>query len=415
MNINLTKGVIAAVLLVTGSHAAASAQTVYEAQPVLRVSELAPASLLSGPRFKVDERVPTTEFLARFTIRSDFGVVEAHGREMLATRVAEVGALEQLANVGKSEEFLKAAGKAAARPVEAAANIVVNPAETVQGLPGAAGRLWDRVEFGTRRMKEAASEPGKSTEDKAAEVTKRVGSVSVDVLGYDEERRTLAKRLGVDPYTTNPLLAEKLTDVAWVAFSGRLAAVAIPFGMALTAASVTNELVWDMAPADLIKLNEKKLLDMGASDQQAQALLRNPWYSLTVLTSLVTGLESLGRLPGRDQVVAFAATATSEDQARLINGAVQMLARYHATVEPLAQLAAPGPVIGRDRDGSLVVAAPLDYVAWTERMSLFARRSELQAKRRLAWITGDFSPRAKQELEAAGWTLRAGVESGAQR
>ena len=28
----------------------------------------------------------------------------------------------------------------------------------------------------------------------------------------------MAKSLGVDPYTTNPVLAQKLTDTAWVAF-----------------------------------------------------------------------------------------------------------------------------------------------------------------------------------------------------
>lgn len=41
----------------------------YEMQPVLQASQLAPAELLKGARFQVDEKVPTDGFLARFTLR----------------------------------------------------------------------------------------------------------------------------------------------------------------------------------------------------------------------------------------------------------------------------------------------------------------------------------------------------------
>ena len=54
-----------------------------------------------------------------------------------------------------------------------------------------------------------------------ASITQRVGSITVDVLGYEKERRDLARSVGVDPYTTNPILAKKLTDMAWIAFSAR--------------------------------------------------------------------------------------------------------------------------------------------------------------------------------------------------
>jgi hypothetical protein len=86
-----------------------------------------------------------------------------------------------------------------------------------------------------------------------------------------------------------------------------------------------------------------------------------------------------------------------------------MLARYHATAQPLTQLAAPGPIIARTKSGTTLVAAPLDYVAWTEQVAAFAHRADVKAKDRTIWLTGTFSPRAKQELHASGWTLREGA------
>ncbi len=389
--------------------AIARAQSGFEAPPVLKASDLAPPTMLNGPRFTVDERVQIANLLPRFVVRSDFGVFEAHGRDMLGVRVIEVGALEQLEKTSKTEEFLRAAGTAAARPVRAAANMVMNPVETVKGAPAAIGRFFDRVELGAKSIAGASKTEG-TTADKTAAVTKRVGGVTADVLGYEQERRALAKRLGVDPYTTNHVLSEKMNDLAWVAFSGRVGlntvvAVVVPFSMAISATSITNDMVWDMKPADLLNLDEQKLKDMGIPQDRATALLHNQWYSITALTSLVNSLETLKGAEGRDQVVAFAAAAATEDRARLIVAAAEMLARYHTTVAPIAQVSAPGPIVARTKSGAMIVPAPLDYVPWTEVVAKFALRPDLKMKDRTVWLTGTLTPRARQEFAAAGWTV----------
>src|SRR5215510_6938621 len=121
-----------------------------------------------------------------------------------------------------------------------------------------------------------------------------------------------------------------MNDLAWVAFSGRVGlntviAVVVPFSMAISATSITNDMVWDMKPADLLNLDEKKLKEIGIPADRTTALIHNQWYSITALTSLVNSLESLkGGVAGRDQVVAFAAAAANEDRARLIVAAVDM-------------------------------------------------------------------------------------------
>ncbi|HSB79690.1 MAG TPA: hypothetical protein VLM91_12985, partial [Candidatus Methylomirabilis sp.] len=80
---------------------AAGAQPSVETPPVLSAKQFLPPQLLAGPRFRVDEQVPTSDLVARFTLRSDFGAFEAHGVEMLRVRVAELAAIEQLEATSK--------------------------------------------------------------------------------------------------------------------------------------------------------------------------------------------------------------------------------------------------------------------------------------------------------------------------
>jgi hypothetical protein len=407
---------LAAVMLWSGGGQAtvAHAQAPFETPPVLPASELAPPYLLQGPTFTVDPQVPIVGMLGHFAIRADVGTFEAHGREMLRIRVSELHAIAQLDQMRQSEVFLKAAANAVARPVESAAHMLLNPVETVQGVPGGVERFFDRVKLGAQEIAGAASAPEPSSADRAELVARRVGGLTADVFGYEQERRMLGKSLGVDPYTTNPVLAKKLSDLAWVAFSGRvgvnaLITVFVPVSIAISAPSVTNQLIYDTPAADLIVRNEQRLLGMGASEEQTRALIKNPWYSLSVLTSLVTALDRLSGVSGRPAVVALAASATTEDEARFLANVVEMLAAQQQTGAPLAQLGARGTVIGWTQSGVPVVPGPVDYVAWTERVAGFAGREDLQGTTGSLWITGRMSPEAQRQFAGLGWTVYQNV------
>ena len=70
---------------------------------------------------------------------------------------------------------------------------------------------------------------------------------------------------------------------------------------------------------------------------------------------------------------------------------------------PIATVTAEGTLVGRDRDGVVVVPAAVDYVAWTARVREFAHRPDLAGSRRTLWIRGDLSSRARDSLKALGW------------
>lgn len=387
---------------------------------MLKATDLVAPELLTGPHFTVDPRVPVKGFLARFTIRSDYGVFQAHGIHMLQIRVREVVAIGQLDDMSKTKEFADAAAKAIARPVTSTVNLLIHPVESITGFPDGVGRLFDRIKLGGEAVVAAATAPDTSSGQKVTDVSQRVGAITVTALGYEKERRGLAKGLGVDPYTTNEVLAKKLDDMAWVAFSGRFGiqaamSVLVPYSMAMSAVTITNTTVYDTPQGDLINSDQAIFTATGASDGQVQALMKNKQYSLSVLTALAMGVQRLQGVTGLPSVVQFAAIAQTQDETRMVAASVNMLARYHETVAPIGQITAPGPIMGFTASGRLVVPLPVDYVAWTQRAARFTQRDDLKAPDRLAWLSGQLSPRARKEVAARGWAIDESYTIAAER
>ena len=403
------------VLLLTLVLVGVSSAEEFERPPTLPARQLAPASLLSGNGFHVNNQVPTDGLLAHYTIQSDVGIFQANSTEMLKIRVAEIPAIQELSKTSKTKVFAQSVATNAARPIAAAGQMVMHPVETAKGLPAGVGRFFGRVGLAGKRLKEAATEPEEaSAGEKAGEFAKRTGQATRDVFGYEQERRELAKKLHVDPYTTNPVLSKQLDDFALTAFRAHVGvtttmSVFIPGSMAITATRVVSQWVWDIPRADLIVKNEKGLQEMSVPEATIRAFTHNPIFPLSVQTAFIANLQRLSGVPGSVNAVALASTAESEEQARFLTDAVGMLARYHETQTPIVKLMVRKAIIGQDRNGAIVVQAPVDYVSWTQDMSYFARRPDLQGHRRIVWLTGQFSPLARKNFQSLGWVINEKV------
>lgn len=420
MKMTISALLMAIVIAAGGTGTIAQAQSHFEKDPVFQAKDLVAPELLKGPHFSVDSRVPAKDFLYRFTLHTDYGTFQVHGAHMLQIRVREVYAIAQLDDMSKTKEFADAAARAVARPLTSTLNMLMDPARTVEGLPSGLSRLFGRIELGAETVTAAATAPGQTTGQQVEDVADRVGSVTVTALGYEKERRDLAKSLGVDPYTTNPVLAKKLSDMAWVAFSGRFGiqaamTVLVPYSTAMSLATITNTTVYDVPQGDLINSDRAIFASTGASDAEVTALMKNTQYSLSVLTSLASAIQRLQGVNGLRSIVSFATIAQTQDQARFVAGAVNMLARYHETSQPLATVAAPGPIIGRAVAGTLVLPAPVDYVPWTQRVAQVSHREEFKTPDRMAWVSGRMSRLASKELTAQGWRVYESFTNAAER
>src|SRR6185369_13629489 len=116
-----------------------------------------------------------------------------------------IPAIIKLNDTSKIGTFAMSMATTAVQPLESAGQMVLNPVDTVTGLPSGVGRLWD-----------SEATPGTGGEGGG------VVDATRDVLGYEQVRRELAKKLGVDPYTTNPVLSKKLDEIATTAFRARV-------------------------------------------------------------------------------------------------------------------------------------------------------------------------------------------------
>ena len=179
---------------------------------------------LSGPGFHVERQVPTNGAMGQYTIvadasvfQDDAGTYRVESLDLLKIRLSEIPAIAYLENVSKTGVFANALAQSAERPVTDAANMVIHPMDTVTGLPSGIGSFFGRVALG---VGEIASTASNSFGSGAA--AGQTANATMTALGYDQVRRDLARKLHVDPYSSDPILTKKLNSVAWVMFSARL-------------------------------------------------------------------------------------------------------------------------------------------------------------------------------------------------
>src|SRR4029434_4774912 len=177
-----------------------------ESEPTLPAKEIAPESVaLRGPNYAVDSPVQVKTFLGQFSIRSDWGGIDASGGVLLALRIAEMPALAELDKVSHSQVFAKAIADSAGKTIDGVVRVASDPVGTITGIPAGVGRLFMRT---AETVGSAASAIGASA--KRGSDAKSGGSTVTDYAkefaGLNRARRALAKSAGIDPYTGNPLL-----------------------------------------------------------------------------------------------------------------------------------------------------------------------------------------------------------------
>jgi len=424
-------------LLVAGTLAlpAAFADSGFEQPPTLSAAKLSPGTPLKGEHYQVYDKVPTDGFLAHYSIQSDYGKFQAIGPGELDVLIAEINAIAKLDTLEQEDQLKKGATESANNMVDGVKNFVDKPSETIAGIPEGVGRFFQRsyrnAKTGVQKAQQKRAEskgevpaagpgaklPGgvNNTTDGSGNVYvdagQALGSATVDALGFSDDRRRLAKELGVDPYTTNPVLDKKLDEVTWSAFAGNfsvdMVTSLIPGGLLLSSSQKLSEWVYDTSPGDLRLSIEKNLLAMGASQQQVDHLLRHRYYPLSLQASLVAALKDLQGVDGRAQVMPLALTVASEQQARYVMETLRMLGQYHHNIKPLQKLDVAGTVIATSKDGERVVTAPIDYLSWNQEVATFLRNKDLQAERKSVYLAGGLSKRARNQLQQAGWQVHA--------
>jgi hypothetical protein len=385
----------------------------YEELPELKASEILRGDIITGPYHHVREEVPTYSGANRFTIDSQFGVFEADGNEMLLWRINEINGIAKLKDVSRTDEYKAALAKSVKAPVDAAKRIAADPIGTIESAPKGLMKFMSRAG-------ESLKGVGKKADSGAYE-----GSQIEQLTGFSDTKRKVAIGLGVDPYSSNPVLQHELNGVAKAAFAGgaTFSLATLPVGGAagigLTTTEVSNSLndaLREKSPTDLKMLNRKYLLAMGVSEREAERFFANGAFSPTAQTALVLNLRSLDGVANRAAFVKLAADKSStESDAIFCIQTAALMSKIH-NEKPLARIITIGdfPVCVA-KDGTVVVALQWDYGAWTPAADRFARALQAQNKASSSYlvaISGAVSPRLRQELETRHFTVEDRLSPG---
>jgi hypothetical protein len=408
----MTRWLIACMLLLPLPAAAA-----VESEPSLPTAALVPQGVpLSGPGYRVADPTPVRGYLGDFVVRlSDGREVRAHGSELLAVRVSEVPATFRLDEVSRGDVFAGAIAQSAKNTGRAVVRVVTNPVETVKGIPAGLGRLLRGT---VRKVRNVAVAVGDATrrENDSGQAQTDAGATATDfareLAGVNKARRALAKAMGIDPYTGNELLQQRLGGLAWASAMGGLSidlALGAVSGLAGDVLSVTGRLdglVWDLPPDEIRSRLEGELVQRGAEPMSAREFLRNGSFTPTLQLAFVGALRDLGRPTGEPEVLELATGIRGEVHARFLLQQLRMLSRHASRDDPVVALIAfEASVAARTRSGGLLVTLPVDHLTWTEQIEGLA--SDATRQRPRVVVSGSVSTLARRELASAGWELAA--------
>lgn len=393
------------------------ADDAFEQPPTLSAAAILKPEFVAGPGFTVRDPVPTYGGRNGYMIDSDFGVFEADGNVMLVRRVREIAAIGKLREVSRTDEYKQALAAAAASPLLVAKGLVEHPVSTITGVPKG---LWKFMNRAGQGIKERAD---------GRERSEYEDSNAAQLIGFSKAKRDVALKLGVDPYSSNPVLQKELNGVSWAAYAGKMtfmlatAPVSGGAGMALTAVGVTDtfdQAIRDQSPADLRLASLKRLLAMDCSRSDAEVFLNNTAFSPSVQTALVLHLDSMQGVANRAAFVRMAGMqADSEGDALFFAQTSRILAQLHVNGRTLSRLDTVGMLpVAIGTDGNLIVGLEWDYASWTANAADFVaqlKNAKLGKKAPTGYVialSGDASPTAQQQLGGAGVTLATRLSSG---
>ena len=375
---------------------------------ILEASIVLQKDVLTGTNYKVEQKVKNDGFINSYKLDTDYGLFPVESTELLLERINELMALRHMEELKGTSAFGDALKESAKAPYYTAKGLVTEPVDTVSGIATGVGRWFSDV---GRSI--TSSDPHQENVLKTA-------------VGYASIKRKYAYEYGIDPYTRFGPVQKRLSEISQAALAGGIAPkvafglINKPVGTVLRVSATTDsmrKLVRDKSPAELEKINKAKLEAMGIPESVVKHFLRNPHYNPQEETLLVGFLETMKGVKGLDKFVASAAQANEESVARFMRLKAEMYAGYHAHVRAVKQIIeVSGSPTVQNKDGVLVILAPLDYIAWTG--ALFQKESVISkdigklsgVTGKELWIEGAVDPVARKALESRGWKVKGNVK-----
>jgi hypothetical protein len=380
----------------------------FERPPSFAIEKI-PGFWPSGDNYTIKNPVKSDGLLRIYTVETPYGEFVTHGDQMLRMRLNELAALHELEKIASSESYGKALLDAGLSPFRYTGRLITDPSKTIGDTFSGIGTMFGRIS------------------SDLANVGKTPGDPISGLLGVTDQKRKLATKVGVDPYTDMVPLDAKLSRLAEAAVAGGLtvsaAMMAVPvttvgiiasnIGTASTIEGVRiDELARDQTAAQIFDLNRQRLRAMGADEELVEALIANHKYTPIDMAVLVAALDNMPGVEDRTVFLQRAAHIDTRSLAYFMRRHAEMLKSHQTRGAALVRFVSLGGYpFNLGRNGRIVGIMPIDSLAWTEAIAGVLRGCAADAQQFSPTgqvelrITGTATRRAKRELQALGWRV----------
>lgn len=356
----------------------------------------------TGPNYTVKPIVRSDGVMRIFDVDTSYGQYAFDGVEFAKLRLHELDAVAAIEKMSQSDAFGQAFGRAALGPIKFGADLITNPADTVERSLNGIGNMFDRVGAGLSNSRADRD------------------SLMDSLLGVSDTQRQLAVELDVDPYTDFPPLAQRLKEMAGVMAGGGLPVRAglsfVPGGIGIAVSSVATvsdakDTLRSKTAAQLIAEVRTTLSSLGVSDETINRLVENRNFTPADLLIMARALKKLNA-QNTTVFVERAAEVGSRNVAFYHRRRAQILAARSAELGDIVSfVSAGGQPINVTRNGHIVAAFMVDDIAWTEiqQRTFVAANAEIKRTNPGAVpvlaTTGTVSPMAAAEIGKLGWKI----------
>jgi hypothetical protein len=340
------------------------------------------------------------------TIQSRYGNLEPPNESFTRIRIREIEAITKLKAIDTGETIGGGVANAAMAPVRAVGALLTSPVQTLGNIP-----------------KGVSDFVGRTGEAFSSEKSKFEDSLFEEVAGVSRKKREIAAQMGVDVYSSNPLLQSELqrigiasaggnitVDVAMIAVTGTAGAVISNLGRVDALQEIVNT-----QPAKELRRRARHTLEViGMPKTYVDQFLDQPYYSPRRKTIVVGLMSPMKEVQGLEQFIEVAMTATSEADALFYQQMIELISGFHFNVAPIKQIIKVEnyPVAISEKGGAFI-ALPVDRVYWTSQAQGFLDQLLAKLPKGLPvvtlWALGDFTPLAAQEIGRRG--VKAGMKA----
>ena len=225
------------------------------------------------------------------------------------------------------------------------------------------------------------------------------------LLGVTDQKRKLAAKVGVDPYTDFAPLDAKLSRLAEAAAAGGLTVSAAMMAVPVSAVGIvvfqSQHRQHDRRGARSTSWRATRprrrssisiasgCARCGADDELIEALIANRNYTPIDMAVLVAALDSMGGVEDRTVFLQRAAQIDTRSLAYFMRRHAEMLKNHQSRGAGFARFVSLGGYpFNVTRDGRIVGVMPIDALAWTETIAGVLRECAADARKILRHRAG---------------------------